>query len=63
MTLRVLIGKSGRVEKVKVVDASPDGVFDEAAVSAVRTWQFEPALYRGEKVRVWAKQVVRFNLG
>jgi protein TonB len=63
VTLRVLIGKSGKVEKVRVVDASPGGVFDEAAVTAVRTWQFEPALYRGEKVRVWAKQVVRFNLG
>lgn len=63
VTLRVLIGKSGSVEKVKVVDSFPEGVFDEAAASAVRSWQFQPALYRGEKVKVWAKQVVRFNLG
>jgi protein TonB len=62
VTLRVLIGKSGNIEKVKVVDAAPSGVFEEAAVDAVRGWQFEPALYRGEKVRVWAKQVVRFKL-
>ena len=63
VTLRVLIGRSGSVEKVKVVDAAPSGVFEEAAVNAVRAWQFDPALYRGEKVRVWAKQVVRFKLG
>ena len=63
VTLRVLIGTSGNVEKVKIEDASPSGVFDEAAVEAVRGWQFEPALYRGEKVRVWAKQTVRFTLG
>lgn len=63
VTLRVLIGVSGQVEKVKIEDSSPVGVFDEAAVEAVSGWSFEPALYRGEKVRVWAKQTVRFNLG
>ena len=63
VTLRVLIGKRGNVEKVKVVDSSPSGVFDEAAMEAVRGWEFEPALYRGEQVRVWAKQTVRFKLG
>ncbi len=63
VTLRVLIGTAGKVEKVKVEDSNPAGVFDEAASQAVRDWQFEPALYRGEKVRVWAKQTVRFNLG
>ncbi len=63
VTLRVLIGVTGRVEKVKIEDSSPSGVFDDAAVEAVQSWSFEPALYRGEKVRVWAKQVVRFNLG
>lgn len=63
VTLRVLIGTSGRVEKIKVEDSSPRGVFDDAAMQAVRSWEFEPAFYRGEKVRVWAKQTVRFNLG
>jgi periplasmic protein TonB len=63
VTLRVLIGTSGQVEKIKIEDSSPSGVFDESAMQAVRGWQFEPALYRGEKVRVWAKQTVRFNLG
>jgi protein TonB len=63
VTLRVLIGLGGNVEKIKIVDSSPSGVFDDAAADAVRGWQFDPALYRGEKVKVWAKQVVRFKLG
>ena len=32
------------------------------AVAGVQTWKFEPATYRGENVRVWATQRVRFNL-
>ncbi|MBE5316522.1 MAG: energy transducer TonB [Xanthomonadales bacterium] len=60
--LSVLIGPTGQVERVKVLEAQPAGVFDEVAVAGVQTWKFEPATYRGENVRVWATQRVRFNL-
>jgi protein TonB len=46
-----------------VLEASPPGVFDDVAVAGVQTWRFEPAQYRGEAVRVWATQRVRFDLG
>jgi protein TonB len=45
-----------------VLEAQPAGVFDDVAVAGVQTWKFEPATYRGENVRVWATQRVRFNL-
>jgi protein TonB len=61
--LSVLIGPTGMVEKVRVLEASPPGVFDDVAVAGVQTWRFEPAQYRGEAVRVWATQRVRFDLG
>jgi protein TonB len=61
--LSVLIGPTGMVEKVRVLEASPPGVFDDVAVAGVQTWRFEPAQYRGEPVRVWATQRVRFDLG
>jgi protein TonB len=61
--LSVLIGPTGMVEKVRVLEASPPGVFDDVAVAGVRTWRFEPAQYRGEPVRVWATQRIRFDLG
>jgi protein TonB len=60
--LSVLIGPTGQVERVKVLEAQPAGVFDDVAVAGVQTWKFEPATYRGENVRVWATQRVRFNL-
>lgn len=61
--LSVLIGPTGGVEKIKVLESQPSGVFDDTAVAGVKTWKFEPAQYKGENVRVWATQKVSFNLG
>jgi protein TonB len=60
--LSVLISPTGQVEKVKVLEAQPVGVFDEVATAGVQNWKFEPATYKGENVRVWARQRVRFDL-
>lgn len=61
--LSVLIGPTGQVERAKVLESSPPGVFDDVAVQGVQGWKFEPASYKGEAVRVWATQRVRFDLG
>ena len=62
VVLSLLIGPTGQVEKVKVLEAQPAGVFDDVAAAGVQTWKFEPASYKGESVRVWATQRVRFDL-
>ena len=60
--LSLLISPTGQVEKVKVLEAEPAGIFEETAAAGVQGWKFEPASYKGEAVRVWAKQRVRFDL-
>ena len=60
--LSLLISPTGQIEKVKVLESQPQGVFDETATLGVKNWKFEPATYKGEAVRVWAKQKVSFNL-
>ena len=60
--MNLLVSREGRVEKVKVLESEPAGVFDEVAVNGVRSWQFKPAQYQGEAVKVWAKQKIRFDL-
>ncbi|MDZ4350137.1 MAG: energy transducer TonB [Xanthomonadaceae bacterium] len=60
--LSVLISPTGQVERVKVLESEPAGVFDDVAMAGVQNWKFEPASYRGENVRVWARQRVRFDL-
>ena len=60
--LSLLISPTGQVEKIKVLESQPQGVFDETATLGVKNWKFDPATYKGEAVRVWAKQKVSFNL-
>jgi periplasmic protein TonB len=60
--LNLLVNMAGEVEKAKVLEASPQGVFEQSALSAVQRWRFEPPRYQGEAVSVWLKQTVRFDL-
>ncbi len=60
--MNLLISKEGTVEKVKVLESQPANVFDDVATNGVKTWRFKPAQYKGESVKVWAKQKVRFDL-
>lgn len=62
VVLSVLVDIDGSVRQVQVLESSPSGVFDDAALQGVRSWQFEPAKYKGDSVRVWAKQKIRFDL-
>jgi len=58
----LLIGVTGEIEQIEVIEASPEGVFEEAATQGISQWRFEPALYQGQAVRAWAKQRIRFDL-
>lgn len=62
VTMNLLIGLSGEVERIKVLDAEPQGVFEEVAVSTIRKWRFAPAEYQAEHVKAWARQTMRFEL-
>ncbi|MCA9547001.1 MAG: energy transducer TonB [Myxococcales bacterium] len=62
VVVALLVGADGQVEQVQVEQAEPPGVFDGAAVQAVRRWRFQPATYQGRAVRAWARQAVRFDL-
>lgn len=58
----LLIGITGEIEQVKIVESYPDGVFDEVAMQGINGWRFEPAQYQGQSVKSWAKQRIRFDL-
>ena len=59
----LLIGITGEIEQMQIVESYPEGVFDEAATQGLNQWKFEPAMYQGQAVRAWAKQRIRFDLG
>lgn len=62
VVLSLLIGVTGDVEQVSVIESFPEGVFDEAALQGINQWKFEPAIYQGQAVRAWARQRIRFDL-
>lgn len=60
--LRLYVDQQGAVREVTVVRAEPAGVFEDAALEAVRKWRFEPAMFKGAPVGVWMSLPVRFSL-
>lgn len=59
---RILINQQGRVEQVIVLRSRPPGVFDDAATRALYRWRFQPAIFQGQKLKVWARQKIIFRL-
>lgn len=60
--LNLYITTEGSVEKVRVLEAEPQGIFEDSAVAAAQSWQFEPAEYNGAPVNGWFKKTVSFRL-
>lgn len=45
------IGRSGAVSEARVIASEPPGVFDAAALEAVRQWRYTPRVVDGEPVQ------------
>lgn len=56
------IGPDGSVTEVHVVDARPAGMFDAAALRAVKQWKFKPRVIDGVAVAREFAQTINFNL-
>ena len=62
VTLSFVVDVDGSTQDVSVVEASPPGVFDDAAITAVRSWAFSPGQQDGAPVAVRVRQTLRFEL-
>jgi protein TonB len=60
--LRLLVDEWGRAREVQVAKSSGFDRLDEAAVSAVRRWQFAPAAQDSRAVLAWTEVSVVFRL-
>jgi periplasmic protein TonB len=56
------VDAKGAPRDVEVVQSTPAGVFDRAAVSAVKRWRYAPVVVDGTAVEVPARTLVRFEL-
>jgi protein TonB len=58
----LLINPLGQVEKIKILESIPSGVFDQVALNNIRGWKFDAAMYQGKPVKGWFEQTIRFDL-
>ncbi len=64
VTVRYDVTKEGNVINAVVAESEPAGVFDEAALAAVRSWHFNPRIVEGEPQLVEGiVSPVRFRVG
>jgi TonB family protein len=62
VTLTYTVDVRGETRDIQVIEATPTGVFDEAAINAVRHWRYAPMIVNGSSVEVPVTTRVRFEL-
>ena len=62
VTVQLLINKQGAVEQARLINAQPEGYFEQIALQGVQGWSFSPASYQGRFVAVWVKQKIKFQI-
>ncbi len=60
VVIEIVIGEDGSVVEARVVQSIPE--LDQAAIDAVRQWQFEVTLLNGEPVEVEMSVMINFTL-
>ncbi len=60
--IRCLVGINGKPGKLKIIESVPEGVFDDAGLSAVQKWRFKPGVLGGEPVPTWVRIPFKFSL-
>ena len=62
VTVEYTVDASGDPRDVRVIEATPPGVFDHAAVAAVKRWHYDPVIANGAPVEVPVRTSIRFEL-
>lgn len=60
--VKILVRDDGSVGEVQIIDSRPKDVFDDAVLSAVPRWRFEPGVIGGKKVTSWVVTALHFKL-
>lgn len=62
VVLEVLVGRNGSVIDLRVFTSSGHTILDKAAISSVKNWTFEPGTRGDEKIAMWVRVPIRFEL-
>lgn len=60
--VKLLVNADGSVGQVRILDARPEGLFEESVMNAVPKWKFNPGVIEGQPVTAWVVTTLRFTL-
>ena len=60
--VQFLVNPDGSVGDVTIVGAQPVGIFEQAALDAVRRWRYQPVMHAGQSVGQRARVRLRFAM-
>jgi protein TonB len=62
VVLDVLVDRNGKVGDLRVYTTSGHSILDKAALTSVKDWAFEPGMRDDQKVEMWVRVPIRFQL-
>jgi protein TonB len=62
VVLEVLVDGNGRVGDLRVSKSSGYKILDRAAMASVKGWAFVPGMRGDQKVEMWVRVPIRFQL-
>ena len=61
--VKFLVDENGYVSKIKIIKATPPGIFDESVLKALPSWKFSPGGISGNAVSTWVITTIEFDMG
>ncbi|TIH15951.1 energy transducer TonB [Marinifilum sp. JC120] len=62
VVVRMLVDAKGAPTNLSIHSATPEGIFEEAALNAAKRWRFRPGKYKGKAVDTWVLLPFNFTL-
>ena len=62
VVVKFLVASDGSVQQVEIIEAKPEGLFEEAVLKAVASWRFRPGTIAGKPVSSWWSREIEFEL-
>ena len=62
VVIKFVVEADGRVSKPRILNANPEGLFEQSALEAILRWRFKPGFLRGKPVATWVILPFQFQL-
>ncbi|MDY0040296.1 MAG: TonB family protein [Desulforhabdus sp.] len=62
VTVKFLVDRHGNIRKPKILEAHPQGVFEQSVLESIVKWRFKPGVYKGREVATWVVLPIQFRL-